>query len=302
MHKISNKKSEIIFDENPVFIKSITNKLTGEKFCLNGRQTVIIRNPLHISDPYYLFEANTLSTNGNDLQLKFTDDLGNKAVIKVIPEEDDIRFQINVESKEPVWLAEWRISGFDFEQVIIPALGGQALTRDMIPETTLSYKYPFWWNAQFALGENKNGGMFLHLKDEDPDFKLLRVKRNEGEFELSLGFEANAPITKNTLRAEWFLDSYKGSWKKPVEKHRQWLEQKFKLVPFNEHSHFPRWAEKINFILEPWCMRKDKPEPYHTFDQIKKILKEFARLHNPKETILYLPGFAENGIDSHAPD
>jgi hypothetical protein len=302
MHKISNKKLEIIFDNNPVFIKSITNKLTGEKFCIDGRQTVIIRNPLYVSDPHYLFEAKIFNLNGNDLQLIFSDDFGSKAVIKIIPEEDDLKFEINVESKEPIWLVEWRVSGFQFEQVTIPALGGQTLTKDMTPETMLSYKYPFWWNAQFTLGENKKGGMFLHLKDKNPDFKLFRVKRNDDEFELSLGFEANAPITKNTLRREWYLDSYTGSWKKPIDKHRIFLESKFNLLSYDEHPHFPDWSEKINFILEPWGMRKDQPEPFHTFDEIKERLHEFAELHNPSETLLYLPGFAENGIDSHAPD
>ncbi|MDO8550218.1 MAG: DUF6259 domain-containing protein [Ignavibacteria bacterium] len=302
MNKISNKKLEIHFDDDPVFIKEIKNKLTGEKFCFNGRQTIIIRNPLHISDPIFLFEVKSFSSNEKDLQLIFTDDSGNKAQLKIITKEDDIKFNINVNSNEPIWLVEWRLSGFQFEQVTIPALGGQTLTKDMTPETTLSYKYPFWWNAQFVLGENEKGGMFLHTKDENPDFKLLRVKRNKSDFELTLGFEANAPITKKTLEAEWYFDSYKESWKNPVDKHREWLEKKFNLLPFNEHPYFPEWAENINFILEPWGMRKDQPEPHHTFDQIKERLKEFAKLHNPEETLLYLPGFAENGIDSHAPD
>ncbi|OGU74262.1 MAG: hypothetical protein A2V93_08180 [Ignavibacteria bacterium RBG_16_34_14] len=302
MNKISNNKLEILYAENPVFIKHIKNKLTGEKFCINGRQTIIIRSPLHVSDPVFLFEIKSFSFNEKDFQLIFGDDSGNKAQIKILSYEDDLKFQIKVESNEQIWLVEWRVSGFQFEQVIIPALGGQTLTKDMTPETTLSYKYPFWWNAQFVLGENKNGGMFLHTKDKDPDFKLFRVKRGEAEFELSLGFEANAPITKTTLEAEWFLDSYKESWKNPVDKHRKWLEKKFILFPFNEHPHFPGWAKNINFILEPWGMRKDQPEPHHTFEQIKKRIKEFVKLHNPDQTLLYLPGFAENGIDSHAPD
>ncbi len=302
MNKIENNKLEILFDKNPVFIKYIKNKLTGTKFCINGKQTIIIRNPMHVSDPIYLFDVKSFSSNENGFKLIFGDDSGNTAVIKIISEEDDLKFQINVESAESVWLVEWRVSGFQFEQITIPALGGQTLTKDMTPETTLSYKYPFWWNAQFVIGENKNGGIFLHTKDENPDFKLFRVKRNESEFELTLGFEATAPIKKNTLTANWYLDSYKGSWKKPVDKHRKWLEKKINLLPFNEHPHFPAWAENINFILEPWGMRKDQPEPHHTFDQIMNRMKEFSKLHNPNETLLYLPGFAENGIDSHAPD
>src|SRR5690606_10618201 len=108
MHSISNKKLEIVFDDNPVFIKCIKNKLTGEQLCKNGRQTIIIRNPLYVSDPHYLFEAEVINLNGNDFELIFRDDSGNKAGLKIIPEEDDIKFQINVEAAEPVWLVEWR--------------------------------------------------------------------------------------------------------------------------------------------------------------------------------------------------
>jgi Domain of unknown function (DUF6259) len=302
MNKISNKKSEIVFDKNPVFIKHIKNKLTGEMFCLNGRQTIIIRPLSHISDPAYLFEAELFHFNEKGARINFKDELGNRAELLIQPEEDDIRFLINVNSIEPVWLIEWKLTGFQFEQVTIPALGGQTLTKDMTDETTLSYKYPFWWNSQFALGENKKGGMFFHIMDKEPNLKLFRVRREESQFQLFLGFEAEAPIKEKTFKAGWFLDSYKGSWKKPVDKHRTWLEKSFELKTLNKHPHYPKWAEKINFILELWGMRKDQPEPHHTFEQMKGRIKEFAKLHGPKETLLYLPGFAENGVDSHAPD
>ena len=302
MIKISNKKIEIVFDKNPAFIKYIKNKLTNEKFCLNGRQTIIIRTPSHLSDPAYLFDAELLESNLDSIQLSFKDEFGDRAELKITSEDDDIKFKINVKSNDPVWLVEWRLTGFQFEQITIPALGGQTLTKAMTNETTLSYKYPFWWNAQFVLGENNKGGMFLHIKDPEPNLKLFRVKKGKESFDLFLGFESQAPIKSKNYKAEWFLDSYEGSWKKPVNKHRTWLEKNFNLKNYSEHPHFPGWANDISFILEPWGMRKDQPEPHHTFDQMKIKIKQFAKIHNPEETLLYIPGFAENGVDSHAPD
>jgi hypothetical protein len=49
-------------------------------------------------------------------------------------------------------------------------------------------------------------------------------------------------------------------------------------------------------------MRKDQAEPHHTFEQMIERINEFKHYHNPENTLLYIPGFAENGIDSHAPD
>jgi len=40
----------------------------------------------------------------------------------------------------------------------------------------------------------------------------------------------------------------------------------------------------------------------NTFPQMIEKIKQFSSLHDPEKTLLYLPGFAENGIDSHAPD
>ncbi len=302
MNKISNKRLEIVFDENPVFIKYIRNKLTGEKFCLNGRQTIIIRTPSHVSDPAYLFELDSFRSNEKNFHITFKDDLGNKAELVFIPDDQNLKIKVSIYSIEPVWLIEWRLTGFQFEQITIPALGGQTLTKNMSPETTLSYKYPFWWNAQFVLGENKSGGMFLQTKETEPNLKLFRVKRENDNFELSLGFEAQAPIQNREFDAEWYLDSYEGDWRNPVDKHREWLEKEFNLEPLINHPHLPDWAHKINFVLELWGMRKDQPEPHHTFEQMIIKIKEFAELHPPEETLLYLPGFAENGIDSHAPD
>lgn len=300
---ISNKSVKIIFGDNPSLIKEISNLLTGEKICRGGRQTIIVRSPSHISDPAYLFEIKSYERSEGIIKLEFTDDSGAyKALMKISEYDLGLKFSLDVNSPEVIWMVEWRVSGFNFEQVTLPALGGQSLTREMTSELTLSYKYPFWWNAQFVLGENKKGGMFLHLKDEKPDFKLFRVKRDEDAFQFFLGFESNAPLEKRSLTAGWFLECYEKDWRKPVEKHREWLEKKFNLRKYSNHPHFPDWASGINFVLEPWGMRKDQPEPHHTFDEILKRIKDFAKLHEPKETLLYLPGFAENGIDSHAPD
>jgi hypothetical protein len=104
-----------------------------------------------------------------------------------------------------------------------------ALSKDMTPETTLSYKYPFWWNAQFVICQAGRGGFWMHTKDPGTDLKMLRVRRAEENFHLILGFESPAPLKSKEIEAEWFMDAYDDDWRKPVDIHSEWLEKAFNL-------------------------------------------------------------------------
>ncbi|NUM73250.1 hypothetical protein HUU40_02700 [candidate division KSB1 bacterium] len=300
---ISNKRLQISFGDSPFAIREIKNQLTGKNICANGRQALLIRNPLAISEPVFLTELESAHSDDQEFHFIITDESkACRAEIQAGASDDGIRFHLKAVSPQPIWLVEWMLSGLQFDEVIVPALGGQALSKEMPAGTTLSYKYPFWWNAQFVIGASAGGGMWIRTKDAGPNFKMLRVKKEHDGFALTYGFEANAPLVSKTLEATWCLDGYEGSWKTPVDIHRAWLEQAFDLTPLEENACFPRWANDINFVLELWGMRKDRPEPHHTFDQMIECLHQWRKLHEPQRTMVYLPGFAEHGIDSRAPD
>jgi hypothetical protein len=110
------------------------------------------------------------------------------------------------------------------------------------------------------------------------------------------------PLYDKTLEAEWYLDCYRDGWKVAVDRYRRWMEKAFRVQPLASNKYFPSWAKSINFVLEIWGMRKDRPQPHHTFQQMADRLKDWRRLHSPDQTLVYLPGFAEGGIDSRAPD
>jgi hypothetical protein len=199
-------------------------------------------------------------------------------------------------------LIEWKLSGLKLNEVLVPALGGQSIKTSAPLGTALSYKYPFWWNAQFVLGSFENGGLIIRSKDKKPNLKILRVLKEEESFELTYGFEVPAPLNKKSFEAEWYLELYKGNWKQGVDIHRKWLEKTFHLKPVQEHSNYPNWANSINFILEVWGARRDRVNPAHSFDEMRERIIEFTRFYDPRKTLLYLAGFAEHGIDSNAPD
>jgi len=297
------KNLKLVFSENPFNIIEISDLKTGKKFCRNGKISFIIRSPLHISDAVLLDKVEVLFFGDDRIELLVSDEHNENKVYLTITDSDyGIRFRTKINSTEIIWLSEWKLSGLNAGNIIVPALGGQMLTKDMTPETTLSYKYPFWWNAQFVIGETDSGGFWMRTMDGNPSLKMLRVKRTKKDFQLVLGFENDAPLTKTGIDAEWFMDSYRKNWREAVDLHREWLEKTFNLKPLEENPYLPGWANDINFVLELWGMRKDQPEPHHTFDQMIQRIKDFKKFHKPKNTLLYIPGFAENGIDSHAPD
>jgi hypothetical protein len=301
-HALSSSRVDLAFGRDPLTISRIRNRLTRKTICLNGNQTILIRSPHDISEPALLVRGRFLPSDEGCAYELFDETGKFRAEIHLEDSEDGLRFSMRVRAPKPIWLVEWRLSGLQAEEVIVPALGGQSLNRSMPADTTISYKYPFWWNAQFVLGASGSEGFWIRSKETEPRLKMLRVKNESTGFAITYGFEAMAPLGARTLDATWYLDSYAGSWKEPVNIHRAWLEEAFSVLPLAQNPHWPAWASDINFVLELWGMRKDSATPHHTFEEMIDRLKAWKRLHDPRKTLVYLPGFAEHGIDSHAPD
>lgn len=300
--KITSEKIEIKFKDSPLDVERLFIIANNETICANGEQSFLIRTVKSLSDPFLLTEITFVELSDEGIAFQASDESGlYKLNCSIGKTKHGLKYSIEAEGPEPVWLVEWKLNGLNFEKVLVPALGGQSLEKNMPPGSTLSYKYPFWWNAQFALGEINNGCIILDAKDSAPELKLLRVSKDENGFGLTYGAEAPAPLSSNKFKAEWYIEFIEGDWKNAVDYHRVWLESNYNLKPFKENPHFPEWMNKINFVLEPWGARKSS-KPFHTFKQMTERLYEFKKIHNPENTLVYLAGFAENGIDSHAPD
>ena len=305
---LRTERLEIAFGDSPLHVERMVHRQSGREVSPAAEQRLLLRLPKAPSDPIFLTEVRAVQPSADAVAFSVADEDGRyTARVRIITEEQGLRFDLTAEGPEPIWMAEWALEGLALDEVVVPALGGQALTAAMPGGTQVSYKYPFWWNAQFALGEfgDATGGVWLRTMEAAPHFKMLRVHKVEGRedlFALGLGFEADAPLTTAPLEATFYLDGYAGDWRAPVGLHRQWLAETFGLVPYREHPHFPAWADDITFVLEVWGMRKDRGRPAHTFDATIRRIEAFAEQHPPEQTLLYLPGFAEEGIDSRIPD
>ena len=300
---LSTGRTRIAFGKDGLTIAAIKNLETGRSYCRAGAHSLILRLPRAISDPVFLTTVGSFSVSGGAVRIELRDETGDyRAEMTVTRSPDGLAFHLKTHTVEPVWVAEWRLEGLDFEEVILPALGGQALNRQMPPDTTLTYKYPFWLNAQFAIGVAAGGGLWLRSKDERPVFKFFRVKRTGTSFTLVYGIEADGQVNGRSIDATWYLDCFKGSWRVPAGLYRSWLEDTFRPSPVASNPNLPRWARGVDFVLEMWGIGKDSNRPFHTFEQMEKRLRQWKNLHDPARTLVYLPGFAEHGIDSRAPD
>jgi len=289
--------------KNPLNVHLIRHLDSGTLLCENGVQSFLLRTYRAVSEPVLLTRQVEYRSEDDGYHLILQDDSGQyECQLNCRFTEAGLQFQAKYSAPEPIWLVEWSLSGFNFSEIIIPALGGQAVTDQMPEQTTLSYKYPFWLNAQFVIGVKDNGGIWIYSQDASTNLKLARIRRENDQFTISYGFEASAKKRSNTFETEWFLEGFSGDWRKPVKSYRRWMQKTFKVKPVHKKQNYPIWANDINFILELWGARRETLKPHHSFEQMIGRLKEFKKLHNPQNTLLYMPGFAEHGIDSHIPD
>ncbi len=305
---IESKQLRLEMDAaNPLSVVRLVHRPTGREVAAETTQRFMVRTPDRLSDPFFLTDLEDVEARDGAVAFVLRDEArAFRLTCRLSASEHGIEWQAKLEVPRPTWMLEWRLQDFDLRRVVVPALGGQVLGADMPAGTTVSYKYPFWWQSQFAVGEmDDRNGVWLRTMEVDPRLKVLRVQRKDAEeerFTLGLGLEAEGPLEAAPLEASWYLDGYEGTWREPAGIQRDWIRSAFDARPYREHPHFPAWAEEVNFILEIWGMNKEVPESRHTFDEMIDRVRAFAEFHDPARTLLYLPGFAGNGIDSEAPD
>jgi hypothetical protein len=300
---LKNTKLGLTFQaDNPLEKVDIFNFLSSTNVCANGNQQFIVRRLDAVSEPVLLDQLKIEELTADKINLHLADRNNiYSGTLSIQSGTLGIQFHLDLSSSEHIWLFEWNLGGIDADEIIIPALGGQVLTRQMPTGTQLSYKYPFWLNAQFIIGQSNQGGFYIRSDDSSPDMKLVRVKREKSTWNLTYGFEINGGSDLKTLSADWYLDVYSDHWSEAVELHRKWIEKSFPVGEIFKHPYCPDWVQKFNFVLEIWGARRDSETPHHSFDQMISRLEEWATFYPPENTLVYLPGFAENGIDSRAP-
>jgi hypothetical protein len=273
-------------------------------FVRDGDQAVLVRLPRRPSDPVHLGVGGRADVAAARTTARLADSTGSVTAGLTVAEDPlGLRFGLEVTAPSPIWMVEWTLRGLELDSVVVPALGGQELGAAMPAGAAVAFKYPFWWNAQFVIGRAPGGGgLMLHVRETDTRFKVLRVARSaDGRFDWTLGIEAKGPLDSHTLRGEWLLSPFDGSWETAADAYREWMEGAFGPRRWDEAGRAPSWLGEIDLVAEMWGMHRSTGRPGHTFADMAKRLRELARSFPADRTLVYLPGFAEGGIDSNIP-
>lgn len=177
----------------------------------------------------------------------------------------------------------------DSYDVYIPYYSGSKWTKAS-PYERLKMSYPFEWEAQFIIIQNKDkNGYIIYADDNANFFKTLDFAHEEGEFTFSFETNTNAPFSdKKTLSScPWIIKEYKGSWLEGANIYRRYADSKFNLAKLKTVQ--PTWVDNIEFIVTDYG-----------FKDIS-ALEEMAKRIDPKKTIVYIPDWRNFEYDVNYP-
>lgn len=187
-----------------------------------------------------------------------------------------------------LYAASWGIGDIpDTLDLLVPGNSGQRFAADS-PRTTRVFEYPISWEAPFVLIQGPKGGFLVRAEDPDSRFKNLTVQHVGHNFRLRLESRSPAPFDDKTriVSSRWRITAYSGGWQNGAALYRRRLQSRFPAIPVAKKS--PAWARDIRFVV---IMELNVP-----------LLADLAKRCNPKQTLLYLPGWRKSGYDRNYPD
>jgi hypothetical protein len=175
----------------------------------------------------------------------------------------------------------------DSLQVIVPGNSGQCFDRDS-PADRRVFDYPMGWEAQFVLLQGAAGGVLVYAEDQAFGFKALAVEHVTGKFRLTFSSYADAPFESSDHLAPppWRLHAYQGPWQAGVAAYQSWATARFPAAFPTLRQ--PAWTKDIRFVA---LVGNETP-----------ILAALAKAVDPKQTLLYNPGWRSHEYDRMYPD
>jgi len=172
-------------------------------------------------------------------------------------------------------------------EILVPGHSGLRFGADT-PCGRHQFAYPISWEAQFVLLQGKRGGVLIHAEDDCGRFKVLHLGRQRGQFHIGLETRCTAPFEpiQKTTSVRWRVHAYQGHWLVGAGAYRRWVAKAFGLTQLVDHR--PDWVKDIQFVV------------IAGLDET--LLKALARHVEPRQTLIYVPGWRRDGYDRNYPD
>lgn len=278
---------------------SLHNTNTDDEYAgADSRLLPCVRFPEHPSTPVFLTRVVAVDDSGVGQRMRISDPAAScTGTLDLVRTDDGLRLSLQVEANRPLWCVEWTLEGLRLDCAIVPALGGVVLDRSFPRYRQFVAKHPFWWRARYAIFSYRSGGWDLRVEGEEQQFATLRIGRGDRGWTVGVGIETTAPLTRTSFTATCHLRGFVGPWTEAAATYKR---RSFPRTAVR-HAATPRWREQIRLVLELWGASGKQPDPLHTFAQMQRRIELFATLFPPQHTLLYLPGFAEQGLDTNMP-
>ncbi len=220
------------------------------------------------------------------------DDSRRSLLVAVDPDTQDIRVTPDgLSNRRGLRSVGWRVPFAAESTVILPVVNGIQLKPDQPWPGNGRFLWPSQWCAQLAIVERDGASLMVHCEDTQMRFKAVRVTRSGPKTELCFESEPTGPLWDNRTAGgiEWRINTYKGDWKVPATRYRDWLNKTYELA--EKRKHRPAWVDKISLAV---CWANTSSEAF---------LDALAEVHPPEETLIHLSGnWRTDKYDVNYPD
>jgi len=183
----------------------------------------------------------------------------------------------------------WNIPFAREARLVLPCINGMDIAAERPFPGNDRFQWPFRWNAQLAIAERDSSSLMVHTEDTAFKFKSLNLARSEGL--TTLGFESEhvGPVWGNRAAGgvEWRLNVYDGTWQRPADRYRAWMESAYQLA--RKRASRPGWVDDISFCI---CWAAARPE----------LLDAFASVYPARKTLIHLSNWRTSRYDVDYPD
>jgi len=206
-------------------------------------------------------------------------------------ETGDLLIEPSAYSSRPGILAcRWSVSGLKKSlEMVAPLFQGVRLKLDDPLIRNTRWRWPFSWEAGFAIFQSGEGGFWIHTKDDRYKFKALQTGTGTDPYIIGFESEAYGPVDNNLSAGGicWRINTYQGDWRVPAETYRQWYWQAYNLQA--EEKVRQSWIFDVKLAIS-WC--PGDPE----------IPDALAKIVPPGRVLLHFPDWRTDRYDENYPD
>jgi hypothetical protein len=280
------------------FITSLKSKSSGEEFIQNpdverfaALQLLYPANEtIGIDEKKFgIIQARQLSNQRAEIVFHSWDGDGVLA-ISADAETGDLLVEPSAFSSRPgVRACRWYIGGLNPDlRLVAPVFQGISLKLDDPLIRNTRREWPMWWEAGLAILQSREGGFWIHVRDNRYRYKALKIGTDSDAFAVGFDSEAYGPIDTSLSAGGlcWRINVFRGNWRVPAEQYRAWYWQAYGLEA--EEKRRQPWIHNLSFAVS-WC----PGDP--------ALLDALAQKVSPRKVLLHFSNWRSDGYDENYP-